>query len=100
MKSELGRVYVDKPLIGKYGTYKFYVQAQDNLGQGFVTNASVTVEVMRSSNVPPYFVVPPRDNMTIFVLEVGIMSRLKLIELSSHAIYLQTTSKTSLEKMI
>lgn len=69
-RRESGRVYVKKNLVRHTGTYLFYVQATDNLGSGCTRNTSVKVIVNPSANAPPVWVIPPVDNMTIYVLEV------------------------------
>ncbi|XP_053380396.1 cadherin EGF LAG seven-pass G-type receptor 2-like [Mercenaria mercenaria] len=69
VRKEFGRVYVKKSLIRNTGTYHFQVSAQDNLGKGCTVNSTVIVKVMQSANAPPVWVIPPIDNMTIYVLE-------------------------------
>ncbi|XP_052263419.1 protocadherin Fat 4-like isoform X2 [Dreissena polymorpha] len=69
VRRDSGKIYVKRGLVRNVGVYKFYVQAQDNKGTGFRTNASVTVDVQPSANSPPVWVIPPVDNMTIYVLE-------------------------------
>jgi len=70
VRKESGRVFVKKSLVHNVGTYRFFVEARDDLGRGFSANASVTVIVKPSANSPPVWVIPPIDNMTISVLEV------------------------------
>ena len=70
VREQTGKVFVKKDLVRNVGTYKFNVQARDLRGAGFPANASVTVIVKPSSNSPPEWVIPPIDNMTIYVLEV------------------------------
>ncbi|KAL4240786.1 Protocadherin-16 [Mactra antiquata] len=69
VRQEAGRVYLKSSVLRNVGTYVFYVQAVDLFGTGFATNASVTVDVLPSANAPPVWVIPPIDNMTIYVLE-------------------------------
>ncbi|KAL3876984.1 hypothetical protein ACJMK2_034754 [Sinanodonta woodiana] len=65
-----GRISVKKSLLRKVGTYKFQVQARDQLGAGiFTAIANVTIRVLDAANAPPEWVIPPRENMTIDVLE-------------------------------
>ena len=70
MRQQFGRIFVKKSLVRSTGTYQFYVQATDKVGSGCSKNASVVVKVMPSANAPPVWVIPPIDNMTIYVLEV------------------------------
>lgn len=65
-----GHISVSKSLLGYQGTYRFRVIAQDEGGQGpHKTYAFVTIEVKPATNAPPEWIIPPMENMTIFVLE-------------------------------
>ncbi|KAK3593636.1 hypothetical protein CHS0354_025527 [Potamilus streckersoni] len=61
-----GRISVKKSLLRKVGTYKFQVQAHDGI---FTAIANITIRVLDAANAPPEWVIPPRENMTIDVLE-------------------------------
>ena len=66
-----GEVFVKRSVQGYVDTYKFQVEARDEDGQGpFSSYANVTVHVLPAGNTAPIWVVPPRDNETIYVLEV------------------------------
>ncbi|XP_060576432.1 cadherin-87A-like isoform X2 [Ruditapes philippinarum] len=69
VRREFGRVYVKRSLVRHTGTYRFFIRATDNVGSGCSKNTTVIVKVMPSANAPPIWVIPPIDNMTIFVLE-------------------------------
>ena len=69
-----GRVFVKKDLVYHTGIYNFEVMATDERGQGpFTAIARVTIEVLPSANSPPIWIIPPKDNATIYVLEVNMM---------------------------
>ncbi|XP_052765608.1 cadherin-87A-like isoform X2 [Mya arenaria] len=69
VRRESGRIYVKRSLLRHVGFYEFLVQATDDLGRGFKANATIYVEVKPSANSPPIWIIPPVDNMTIYVLE-------------------------------
>lgn len=67
-----GHIYVKKSLLHHVKTYPYHfqVRATDENGKGpFTSTAEVYILVMPSANSPPRFVRPPKDNVTIFVLE-------------------------------
>ncbi|WAQ96400.1 CAD87-like protein [Mya arenaria] len=70
VRRESGRIYVKRSLLRHVGFYEFLVQATDDLGRGFKANATIYVEVKPSANSPPIWIIPPVDNMTIYVLEL------------------------------
>jgi hypothetical protein len=67
-----GRIRVNKSLLRNSGTYVFRVMARDEGGVGpYNSTAKVTIIVLEATNSPPEWTIPPVDNMTITVLEVG-----------------------------
>ncbi|KAL5017401.1 hypothetical protein ScPMuIL_006990 [Solemya velum] len=65
-----GHISTGKSVLGYQGTYRFRVIAQDEGGQGpHKAYAYVTIEVKPATNAPPEWIIPPMENMTIFVLE-------------------------------
>ena len=68
-----GRIIVrQQGLRDKEGDYVFYVSAKDLNGDPLAHNdtAKVTIHVLQATNSPPKWTIPPRDNLTIEVLEV------------------------------
>ncbi|XP_067673629.1 cadherin-87A-like [Haliotis asinina] len=66
-----GRITVNQGLRGKDGTYVFYVMGKDLNGApaGLNDTAKVTIKVLKATNSPPVWVIPPLQNYTIEVLE-------------------------------
>ncbi|XP_071106393.1 cadherin-87A-like [Haliotis cracherodii] len=66
-----GRITVNQSLRDKAGTYVFYVMAKDLNGEaaGLNDTAKVTIIVLEATNSPPVWVIPPRQNYSIEVLE-------------------------------
>lgn len=80
-----GQVYVQKSLVFYTGTYMFQVEARDEDGQGpFRGYANITIIVLPAANTAPVWVIPPKDNETIYVLEVSIILCMLLRHLNSH----------------
>jgi len=71
VRRESGQIYVKKSLLRQARTepYVFWVEAEDNLGNGLKSEVKVSVYVKMAVNVPPRWIFPPIANMTIKVLE-------------------------------
>ncbi|KAJ8318933.1 hypothetical protein KUTeg_004024 [Tegillarca granosa] len=66
LNPQTGRIRVSKSLLRQTGTYRFQVMASD---AKYNTTANVTVIVFEAANSQPIWVIPPKTNMTIEVLE-------------------------------
>ena len=63
-----------KSLLKNSGVYSFLVEARDQDGNGpYNHTAHVQITVLEATNSPPYWVIPPDQNMTVTVLEVRIV---------------------------
>ena len=73
IRERTGHIYVKKDLVGhaREEPYRFQVIARDEKGTGPFTNtAFVEITILPAANSPPVWVIPPKDNATIEVLEV------------------------------